>query len=466
MVVGDFAHEKDVIVIGGGPGGYHAAIRAAQLGKEVAVIEKEAIGGICLNNGCISSKLFAEAAKRMRDTADAQKFGIQQEPVTFDLPALQEQKASVIANLTTGVKTLLKKHNIEVIQGEATFLANNQIGVEHGEAFDKYQFEQAVIATGARYRRPTGFETESERILDPSTIYETTELPDELFVYGSDYQAVEVASTFSAFGSKVTWAFSEILPYDPAITKELIRLMKKHKIKVLKNTELRDITPQDNHLEIIVNAGEEEQVRTASHVFLSCKQQANTEAIRVEAAGIEVSDDGFIPITETAQTNQPHIYAVGDVTTHSFYAVEAIKQGKTAGERIAGENSEWDPYALPNITHSIRPIAFVGLTEEEAKQEGFDVLVGDLPLAGNGYATLMNKKEGIIKVISEKESDLILGVHAIGEGSIEMISQAVLALEMGARDEDLTYPYYPHPSLNEAWLEAAEALKDKAIHRA
>ncbi|SFE82426.1 dihydrolipoyl dehydrogenase family protein [Alteribacillus iranensis] len=465
MVVGDFSHEKEVIIVGGGPGGYHAAIRAAQLGKEVAIIEKNAIGGICLNNGCISSKLFAEAAKRMRDAADLSSFGVTASSLSFDMSALQERKETIITNLTKGVKALLNKYHVEMIKGEATFLADNQIGVERGESFEKYQFEQAVIATGATYTRPDSVSMEHKRILDPSTLYKLKELPEHLIVYGSDYQAVEAASTFSALGSQVTFAYKDELPYDPAVTKELLRLMKKHKIKVIKETSLEECSPGDNDITVSFLSDSKEKTVTASHLYISCTQKPNTPSLRLDACGVNTDEYGFIPITPTTETNQPHIFAVGDVTPNSELAVESIKQGKVAGERMAGEKSEWDPYAIPQVTHAIRPIASVGLTAESARKEGFDVAVGNFSLSANGYAALTNKKEGVIKIISEKKTDVILGFQAIGEGSVEMISQAVQSLEMGARDEDITYPFYPHPSFNEAWLEAAESLKNKAVHR-
>ncbi|MBB6451326.1 dihydrolipoamide dehydrogenase [Geomicrobium halophilum] len=465
MVVGDFAHEKEVLIIGGGPGGYHAAIRAAQLGKEVTLVEKQALGGICLNNGCISSKVFAEAAKRMRDAHDFPSFGMTFESFTFDINELQKHKATVINSLTKGVQALLKKHNVEVIQGTATFLSDNQVGVENGDSFEKYEFEQAVIATGSSYVRPKGFTLTHERILDPTSIYEQTECPDHLIVCGSDYQAIEVASSFSAFGTKITFALDGPLPYDETINKELIRLFKKSKIKILKDAALKKVSPYEKHLEATFRLGDQEQTITASHIYLPDERVANTKALRLEVCGIEVMNEGLITITETTQTNQPHIFAVGDVTAHGSLAVEAIKQGKVAGERIGGKKSVWDPWARPNVGYSIRPIATTGLTEEEALNEGYDIHIGEFPLASNGYASIINKKEGLFKIISEKETDVILGCHLIGEGSVAFISQAVQALEMGARMEDLTYPYYPHPSLNEAWLEASEALTGMAIHR-
>ncbi|AXF57027.1 dihydrolipoyl dehydrogenase family protein [Salicibibacter kimchii] len=465
MVVGDFAHEKDVIIIGGGPGGYHAAIRAAQLGQEVALIEKDMPGGVCIRNGCISSKLFAEAAKRLRDANDMPPYGINVPLPTFDLAELQQKKSALIKQLTGGVQSLLKKHRVEVIQGEAKFLSEDQIGIENGDSFEKYQFKQAVIATGSSYVRPDGFDMNHERILDPTSIYKQTDLPEHLIVFGSDYHAIEVASSYTAFGTEITLALDGPWSYDQDINKELTRLFKKNNVKVLKNSSLVNVSPFEEQVEATVFSGEKEQTITASHLFLSCNRVANTDALALDTGGIENIDGGFIPITATAQTNQPHIYAVGDVTSHGSLAVEAIKQGKVAAERIAGEKSEWDPWACPMVTHGIRPIATTGLTEEEAMKAGYDINVGTFPLRSNGYASITNKNEGLFKIISEKETDVILGFHSLGAGAVELISQAIQALEMGARIEDLSYPYYPHPSLNEAWLEASDDVFGIAVHR-
>ncbi|RSL33138.1 NAD(P)/FAD-dependent oxidoreductase [Salibacterium salarium] len=468
MVVGDFAHEREVVVIGGGPGGYHAAIRAAQLGKEVTIIENQKLGGVCLNESCVPSKLFANAAGKLDEARDMESFGIKgYEKVSFDINGLQERKNKVVHSLTQGVEALLKKNNIEKVQGTAFFISDTELGVENQDAFEKYKFEQVIIATGASFSAPENIPDNDDRILFGSSLYAMDETPEHLALYGSDYITLEAAAIFASFGSEITIILDQekdSFSFDKTINKELLRLLKKRKIKVYKKTKMTDVTALKDGVHVTLISSNGELTIEASHLFVSSDKSANTSGLRLESCGVEVSANGFIPITNTTQTNKSHVYAVGDTTTSGSLAVEAIKQGKVAGEQAAGENSEWDPGLCPVVAHTVKPIAVVGLTEEEALQEGYNIRVSQFPLASNGYAALSNEKEGIVKVVSEKDTDVILGYHAIGCGSIEMISSAVQVLEMGGRIEDVIYPYYPHPSINEAWLEAAEGLLGKAVH--
>ncbi|SDI15156.1 dihydrolipoyl dehydrogenase family protein [Alteribacillus bidgolensis] len=469
MVVGDFAHEIEVVVIGGGPGGYHAAIRAAQLGKEVAIIEQNKTGGMCLNDSCIPSKLFTEAAGRIQKAKEMEFFGIHVngEP-SIDLKALQARKEKVIGSLHQGVEALLKKYKIQRIQGTASFISDTEIGVERQDAFDKYKFEQAIIAAGASYKLPEEIPANNERIIFGASLYRLEEIPKHLIVYGSDYITLEAASVFASFGSKITIILDQEkrdFSFDVSINKELSRLLKKRKIKVYKEAKITDVNTLEQAVYVTVVTSKGETAIEASHLFTAGKQSANTNMLQLEACGVEKTEDGFIPITNTTQTSQSHIYAVGDVTASASLAVEAIKQGKVAGEQAAGKNSEWEPGLCPVVVHTVKPIAVVGLTEEEALQEGHDILISQFPLRANGYAALSNETEGLVKIISEKETEVILGYHAIGYGAAQMITAAVQVLEMGGRMEDVTYPYYPHPSINEAWLEAAEGLLGKAVHQ-
>ncbi|WP_018924323.1 dihydrolipoyl dehydrogenase family protein [Salsuginibacillus kocurii] len=468
MVVGDFAHEKDILVIGGGPGGYHAAIRAAQLGKEVALIERKRIGGTCLNESCIPSKLFANAGATLQSAHKFETFGITgSSSLSLDLSKLQHQKSELIHALTQGVEALLKKHKIERVQGSASFISDSEIGVEEQERFEKYKFEKAIIATGAVYQPDTNLPSGEARVLTGADPYELEELPEHLVLYGSDYITLEIAASFSKFGTKVTLILDEekeSFPFDQTLNRELMRLLKKQQINVYKKTKLLHALPKDDMVEISLVSPKGETTLEASHFYAMAQPQPNTKSLRLEAASIETTSAGFIPITTTTQTNNPRIYAVGDVTASGGLAVEAIKQGKVAGEHAAGENSEWDPDICPVIAHTVKPLASVGLTEEEALHEGYEVSTNQFPLASNGYAGITADKDGMVKVISEKETDVLLGYHAIGTGSVELISTAIQALEMGGRIEDMIYPYYPHPSINEAWLEATEGLLGKAVH--
>ncbi|ANB61519.1 dihydrolipoyl dehydrogenase [Anoxybacteroides amylolyticum] len=462
MVVGELAHERDVVVIGAGPGGYHAAIRAAQLGLSVVLVEKEEVGGICLNKGCIPSKVFAHASQSLNQLAHMNDMGIEWTEVAFRLAKLQQYKTKVISQLRQGIEALCKANKIDIVKGKASFLAEDRIGVERGDAFDVYRFRYAVIATGASLETP---EISDDRVFHAYSIYELNEIPEHLLVYGSDYIALEAATSFRALGANVTIILErESFPLDPSINREWERLLKKMKIKVYKQCRLENIQPKAHAVCATFTTKAERFTIEGSHFFFSYLWKANIEGLGIERLNLHRTDEGFLAVNRQAQTSIPHIFAVGDVTGGPMSAVKAIKQGKVAAETMAGKAAEVDWTFLPTVVYSTPPIAFVGLTEEEAKQQYGEIRVGQFPLAGNGYASIVGQKEGLVKVISDAKTDVVLGVHLIGAGAVELISSGAIGLEMAGREEDFTFPLYPHPSVNESLLEAMEALTGKAVH--
>ncbi|WP_163100522.1 dihydrolipoyl dehydrogenase [Peribacillus alkalitolerans] len=463
MVVGEIAEERDVVIIGGGPGGYHAAIRAAQLGLSVTLIEKEALGGVCLNKGCIPSKVFSVSAKKMDDFKQAGKFGLRVEQVEFDISLLHAEKKERINSLKQGIQSLLKANSVEIINGTASFISDDRIGVENDLAFTVYRFKHAIIATGSRNDHPNFIQVDHKRILDGLSIYSLGELPEKLVIYGDDYIALEVASSFNLLGSEITLIFPEErsdFSFDSSINKELRRQLKKKKIQVIKGTSIGNVDQLDGKLSIQFG----DQKIEATHLYLSGKVIPNTEDLGLSRIGVKTTNEGFILTDSTGRTSKPTIYAVGDVTEGPTLAVKAIKQGKVAAESIAGILSESDQTFIPTVIHMKPPMAFVGMTEEQARQHVKDIQVAEFSLGGNGYASLLGEKDGLVKVISDASSNLVLGVHMIGQGAVELISCSVLALEMVARTEDLEFIHYPHPSINESVLEAVEALRGKAVH--
>jgi dihydrolipoamide dehydrogenase len=468
MVVGELAHERDVIIIGGGPGGYNAAIRAVQLGLSVTLIEKDELGGVCLNKGCIPSKVFAHAAQKMTEINHFNEIGIEFSVSSFQLGKLQNYKAKVIGQLRQGVEALCKANKIEMLKGKAAFLADDRIGVEAGDAFDVYRFRYAIIATGATLVPPPHIKIDHERVLNAYSIYGIETLPSHLIVYGSDYIALEVATSFRAFGSDVSLILEdgkEDFGFDSSIHRELQRILKKVKIKVYKKSKVEKVMSTLDTVAVTLKTIEGETVTVeGSHFFVSCRTKANIDELGVDRLAIKRTDEGFIHVNNKTQTSLPNIFAVGDVTGGPLLAVKAIKQGKVAAETIAGKASEIDLNFIPTIVHSIPPIASVGLTEEDARKQYGEIRVGQFSLAGNGYASIIGQKDGFIKVISEAKSDVVLGIHIMGAGAIELISSGIIGLEMVGREEDFTFPLYPHPSMNECLLEAVEALQAKAIH--
>lgn len=464
MVVGELSQERDIIIIGGGPGGYTAAIRAAQLGKDVTLIEQKQIGGACLNEGCIPSKVFAEAAKQSQQFHHLKRLGFDIEPPSFDFSKLQGYKEQVIDQLRKGVEALCKANKIERIEGNASFLSEDRIGVENGHQFDVYKFNQAIIATGSRV---TPHFKGSHRIVNERTVYAMEEIPSSLVIEGGDYIALEVAFSYAALGSTVfiivrDEGFSYL---DSSIEKELKRQLKKKKIKLISG-QIQLVEEIEGACEVSIDTKGEIKKLPADYFYSNSDYQGNVRELGIDRLGMKLDDHDFISVDRQFRTSISNLYAIGDVTGGEQLAVKAIRQGKVAAEAIAGVPSEWDEQYMPTVIHTQPPIAAVGMTEEEANKLGVEYEAGQFSLAGNGFASLKEQKDGLVKVIKDKNTDRILGVHMIGEGAVELISTGVNALEMVARDEDLLFPSYPHPSINEALLEAVEAIKGQAIHQA
>ncbi|MCH1627941.1 dihydrolipoyl dehydrogenase [Fredinandcohnia quinoae] len=469
MVVGELAYERDLLIIGGGPGGYNAAIRAAQLGKSVTLIEREQLGGVCLNKGCIPSKVFTHAADKLYSYQKNEQLGIECDTLTFNYSKLEKYKNKIVDQLRQGVEALCQSNQIELLMGNAFFLSENKIGVEKDEQYEIYQFKNAIIATGCSPKSNKLFsKLDSKKVLNHWSISTVREVPDRLIIYGSDYITLEMAMSFRAFGSTVSILLDdgkEEFPFDPAINRELERILKKKKIAIFKGV-IKEV--KEDGSAVMIDVVRKESVKTiiGSYLFVSNHYIPNTKELGLERIGIQIDQDGFIVTNEKCQTSVNHIYAVGDVTGGEQLAIKAIKEGKVASEAISGIPSEIDITNIPTIVRAVPPIASVGLTENEAIESGYEISTGQFSLNGNGFATLIDKKEGLIKVIIDKKSQLILGVHIIGEGAVELISTGIHALEMIAREEDLLFPLYPHPSINEGLLEAIEALSGLSIHTA
>ncbi|MFD2443979.1 dihydrolipoyl dehydrogenase [Bacillus sp. CGMCC 1.16607] len=465
MVVGELAHEKDIVIIGGGPGGYHAAIRAAQLGKKVTLIEKNELGGVCLNEGCIPSKILTTAAARINLFKDSEEMGIGDANPIFHYEKLRNYQRKVMDQLKNGVKALVQANKVEMVHGNAYFLSDDRIGIDSGDHFEVFKFNQAVIATGSIPEEINGIIPNGDKIFNSKMILDMTEIPGHLLIYGHNEMALEMASSFHTFGSEVTILLDkEDFGFDPSIEKEVKRILKKKKIKLIKNVQLTGVQRLNDVIQVEITTLDEKVSVSGTHLLLATNTVPNTKQLGLEKIGVILDKHGFIVTDKQCQSSLATIYAVGDVTEGPALAVKAIKQGKVAAESIAGKLAEFDPFFLPKIVHFQPQIATVGISEEYAIEQGLKVNIAQFPLASNGYATLLGKKEGFIKVISDAENETILGIHMMGEGAIELISSGILSLEMVAREEDLTFPLYPHPSINEGLLEAVESLKDMAVH--
>ena len=467
MVVGEISQERNLMIIGGGPGGYSAAIRGAQLGLSVTLIEQANMGGVCLHEGCIPSKIFTHAATKRSETAHLQDLGIAGSDHFFDYKKLLDYKAKVINQLRAGIENLCHENKIEIISGKVTFLATDRIGVENGHQFDIFEFDQIIIATGSSPILPAGLTKKGDRILLPHELFNLEKIPKHLIVKGQDYIALEVASSFAALGAQVSIIINDKVgfPFDESINKELARLFKKSKIKIHKEHEFISTNETEDGIEIrfLTDKNTEETVQ-GSHLFVSGTRQPNLNALGISRFGIEQTAEGFIKVDENMQSSIPSIYAIGDVTDGPMLAVKAIKQGKAAIASIAGEKTEVDLTFMPVVAHTIPPVVSVGITEQNARDLGLQIRVSQFTLGGNGYATITGKKDGFIKVIADSTTEIIQGIHMIGEGAVEMAGSFVQLLEMAAKEEDIKFPHYAHPGFNEGLLEAVEGLIGQAIH--
>ncbi|MCA0989133.1 dihydrolipoyl dehydrogenase family protein [Guptibacillus algicola] len=455
MVVGELVYEKDLVIIGAGPGGYQAAIRAAKHGRDVTLIDRSRPGGECLHSGCIPSKLLAVSAGKLNESAPGLTIS-----ASFSMKQWNDEKRSVITNLEKGLYSLFKKNKIELIQGNASFLSEERIGVEQGEKFEVWSFNHAIIATGSSANAPSFYEEHSEFVRSVEELYSVEGVPETLLLYGADYMTAEVASSFRAIGSSVHVITDEesFLPdLDETIAKEVRRQFKKQGIRV--STGLTDIKLVEEGSSIKVTAqdakGEGLQV-FGDLLGYSAGRVRNLEALGLENARVKVTEDNFIDISESCQSSNHSIYACGDITDGPSLAVKAIKQGKVAADNCCGFSSVSELNFLPIVIHTLPPVASVGLTEKEADVAGYHVSTGVSHMRANGFATLHAQPDGLVKVVRDEETHLLLGFHAIGKGAIELIEKGTLALEMVARDEDFIYPYAPHPGFGEAWIEATE----------
>ncbi|MFD2371600.1 dihydrolipoyl dehydrogenase [Brevibacillus sp. GCM10020057] len=471
MVVGEVAIETDVVVIGGGPGGYAAAIRLGQLGLSVVLVEKDSLGGVCLNRGCIPSKALIHSATQFDSLRGLEKLGIElpEGTAAFRMAKWQAWKESVVSQLRTGVAHLCEANGVAVVKGSATFLSSDRIGVETGGDFETYKFRHAIVATGSRPFLPPFVERDGEIILDSTDALNLQEVPETLAIIGGGYIGMELGMAFAKLGSKVTIveAAQDILPQTAASLSQVVKKQgKRLGITVKTGARVESVAVAEGRAQLTISTsqqGTQEQI-AADKVLVTIGRVPNTGEIGLAQAGVQVDNRGYIPVDDACRTNVSHIYAIGDVTPGPALAHRAAKQGIVAAEVIAGLPSSVDSPYVPYVIFTEPQIAGVGLTKEEAEQHGYRVKAASFPYRANGKALATDEGEGFAEVIVDEESHLLLGMHIVGADASNLIGEGVLALELAARVEDLALTIHPHPTLSEVWLEAAEAALGHAIH--
>lgn len=467
MVVGDFPIETDTIVIGAGPGGYVAAIRAAQLGQKVTIVEKEYLGGVCCNVGCIPSKALIAAGHRYETAKHSDAYGITAENVKVDFSKVQEWKASVVKKLTGGVEGLLKGNKVEIVRGEAFFVGSNSLRVMGEKNAQTYTFKNAIIATGSRSIELPTFKY-SKRVLNSTGALSLNEIPEKIVVIGGGVIGIELGGAYANFGTQVTIleGADEILGvgFEKQMSAVVKKSMKKKGVEFYTKAMAKGVEETENGVTVTFEVKGEEQKIDADYVFVMVGRRPNTDEIGLEQTGVKVIGRGLIEIDKQCRTNVPNIYAIGDVVPGPQLAHKAFYEAKIAAEAIAGHPSEIDYIGIPAVVFSDPELATVGYTEQQAKDKGIEVVAAKFPYAGNGRALSLDSTDGFVKLVTRKEDGLIIGAQVAGANASDLISELALAVETGLTAEDIALTIHAHPTLGEMTMEAAEVALGTPIH--
>lgn len=458
----------DVIIIGAGPGGYVCAIRLAQYGFNVAVVEKDALGGTCLNWGCIPSKAFIYAAGLYEKMGKAQAFGILADNIRVEMPNLLAWKNEVVKKLTGGIGQLFQNHGIAHIAGTAQFQSQNALLVtDKAGKTQTLSAKHIVIATGSVPFALPHIPYDHTVVLDSTDALDLNAVPQSLVLIGGGVIGLELGVMYAKLGTKVTVVemLPQLLPgVDKDIADTLRRSLKKRGIEIYLQSKAKQVTVKNGQAAIVLETPKGDVNLSAEKVLVAVGRKPNTQGLALERAGISPDAKGFIPVDAQLKTKTPGVYAIGDITGGALLAHKASKEGLIVADVIAGKSECVDYKAMPAAVFTDPEIATVGLTEAEAEAKGLSVKVGKFPFAASGRALSMGETEGFAKVIADAKTDELLGVHLIGPDVSELIAEAALAIEMGACSEDLALTVHAHPTLPETLMEAAEALHNHAIH--
>ncbi|AGB39544.1 dihydrolipoyl dehydrogenase family protein [Natronococcus occultus] len=493
MVVGDVTTGTDVLVIGAGPAGYVAAIRAGQLDLDVTLVEKDAYGGTCLNDGCIPSKALITATNVAHEAGNAEEMGIHADPA-IDLAGMMGWKDDVVDQLTGGVEKLCKANSVNLLEGTATFADENTVRVSHsgeGQGSETLEFEHAIVATGSRPIEIPGFEYDDEPVIDSTQALALESVPDSMVIVGAGYIGMELAGVYAKLGTDVTVIemLDSILPgYDD----DLKRPVKQRAsdlgiefhfgyaaseweqqgdgIRVVAETpdeaaaDGGSETPQASE-EANAEAVEDEPLELdAEKVLVAVGREPVSDTLELENAGVETDDRGFIQTDSRARSNVDHVFAVGDVAGEPMLAHKGSMEGQVAAEVIAGEPSAIDYQAMPAAVFTEPEIGTVGMSESEAEDAGFETVIGKFPFRASGRALTTGESDGFVKIVADQEEGYVLGAQIVGPEASELIAELGLAIELGATLEDVASTVHTHPTLSESVMEAAENALGHAIH--
>jgi dihydrolipoamide dehydrogenase len=451
----------EVAVLGAGPGGYTAAFRAADLGKQVVLIEKHAsLGGVCLNVGCIPSKALLHVAKIITEVEEVSQHGVSFGKPTIDIDKIRAWKESVIKKSTGGLSQLAKQRKVQVVQGIAKFTSPNSLTVQTPGGEKIVTFDNAIIAAGSSVTRIPGFPYDDPRIIDSTGALSLADVPKRMLVIGGGIIGLEMATVYDALGSKVSVVelMDQLMPgADKDMVKPLhTRIAKRYEAIHLK-TKVTKIEAKKNGLQVSFEGDQApDGPQVYDRVLMAVGRRPNGREIAAETAGLIVNERGFIPVNKQQRTNVPHIYAIGDVVGDPMLAHKAVHEAKVAAENIAGHKASFEPLTIPSVAYTDPEVAWMGLTETQAKADGVKYEKASFPWIASGRAGSVGRSEGATKILLDPESRRILGTGIVGVNAGELIAEAVLALEMGSDMEDIGLTIHPHPTLSETLCFAAE----------
>ncbi|MFC4777723.1 dihydrolipoyl dehydrogenase [Paenibacillus sp. GCM10023252] len=467
MVVGDASLDIDTLVIGAGPGGYVAAIRAAQLGQSVLVVDKSNVGGVCLNVGCIPSKALISASHQVEQIEHASAFGVTAENVKVDWSKVQDFKNGVVKKLTGGVASLLKANKVQYFNGEVMFINENEARVFNEQEAPRYRFKNCIIATGSRpiELKPFPF---GGRILSSTEALSLPEIPKSLVVIGGGYIGVELGQMYSKFGTQVTIieGADAIMPgFDKDMSNIVAKKLKAKNVNIVTGAQAKSASQNDKEVTVTYTVGDKEETVNADYLLVTVGRRPNTDGeLGLDLINVKMTDRGLVEVDNQGRTNIPHIYAIGDIVPGPALAHKAMYEGRVAAEAISGLTSIVDYKCMPAVAFSDPECASVGYSETEAKEKGYKVKAGKFPFAANGRALSLNGTEGFVKLVSDAETGLVLGAQIVGIEASNMIAEIGLGIEMGATLEDIALTIHAHPTLGEIVLDAAEVALGHPIH--
>jgi len=460
--------KTEIVIVGAGPGGYAAAFYAADLGKKVILVEQDKrLGGVCLNRGCIPSKALIHATHQITAAKESEHRGISFGSPTIDLAKLRAWKESVLAKLSGGVAQLAKLRGVEIWNGRGHFQDSRTLRVETGEGQKFVSYDQAIVAVGSKSAMPRAFDLGNPRIMTSREALEIEDIPQRLLVVGGGYIGMELGTVYAALGSQVSVVEamdSILLGADPDLVRPVMASAQKAFKEVRLKTRVAKMETKGKQINVIIEADGQPKEELFDRVLVSVGRVPNCDDLGLESTAVQRDEKGFIKVNEQQQTQDPHLYAIGDCAGGVLLAHKASREGRVAVEAITGESSGGNPFVVPAVVFTDPEVAWCGLTEAEAKQKGTEVKVAKFTWAASGRALTFDRTDGLTKLIIDPETERLLGVGIVGHGAGELIAEGVVAIEMGATARDLALCVHPHPTLSETLMEAAEVFYGHATH--